>query len=114
MQIVNNSWGSGVAIDDVPAETISSALPRELSDWSDAVNAGMVMVWAAGNEAGDEVSVRAGLPYHYSHLRSGWLTVVSSGTAGTEPYYTNRCGLAADWCITAPGGGDDQAARLLL
>lgn len=35
--------------------------------------------------------------------------MVSSGTAGTEPYYTNRCGLAADWCITAPGGGDDQA-----
>ena len=109
MQIVNNSWGSGVAINDVPAETISSVLPRELSAWSDAVGAGMVMVWAAGNEAGDEVSVRAGLPYHYSHLRSGWLTVVSSGAAGTEPYYTNRCGLAADWCITAPGGGDNQA-----
>ena len=109
MQIVNNSWGSGVAIDDVPADTISSVLPRELSAWSGAVGAGMVMVWAAGNEAGDEVSVRAGLPYYYSHLRSGWLTVVSSGAAGTEPYYTNRCGLAADWCITAPGGGDNQA-----
>ena len=44
MQIVNNSWGSGVAIDDVPADTISSVLPRELSAWSGAVGAGMVMV----------------------------------------------------------------------
>ena len=60
IQIVNNSWGSGVAINDVPAETISSVLPCELSARGSAVGSGMVMVWAAGNEAGDEVSVRAG------------------------------------------------------
>lgn len=109
IRIVNNSWGSDVAIDDVSADTISSVLPRELSAWDSAVANGMVMVWAAGNSADHNVSVRAGLPYYYSNLRAGWLTVVSSGAAGTEPYYTNRCGLAAEWCITAPGGGDDQA-----
>ena len=41
MQIVNNSWGSGVAIDDVPADTISSVLPRELSACSGAVGAAL-------------------------------------------------------------------------
>lgn len=85
MQIVNNSWGSGVAIDRVSADTISSVLPRELSAWGSAVNSGMVMVWAAGNESGDEVSVRAGLLYYYSQLRSGWLTVVSSGGQAQSP-----------------------------
>ena len=44
LQIVNNSWGSGVAIDDVPAETISSALPRELSAWSDALLAAFMLL----------------------------------------------------------------------
>ena len=44
LQIVNNSWGSGVAMDDVPAETISSALPRELSAWSDALLAAFMLL----------------------------------------------------------------------
>ena len=27
---------------------------------------------------------------------------------GVEPVYTNRCGVSAEWCLTAPGGGDNQ------
>lgn len=27
---------------------------------------------------------------------------------GEETEYTNRCGVAAAWCVFAPGGGDDQ------
>ncbi len=109
LHIINNSWGSRVEINDISRSEIEAELPRELAAWQSAVSSGMVMVWAAGNQRDNQVSVRAGLPYYFSSLRPGWLTVVSSGASGTEPVYTNRCGLAASWCLTAPGGGDDQA-----
>ena len=47
------------------------------------------------------------MPYHYDELKQGWLAVVSVAPDGTEPDYTNRCGVAREWCITAPGGGTD-------
>ena len=67
-----------------------------------------MMVWAAGNDSDDQVSIRSGLPYHYPGLRQNWLTVVAADNNLREPRYTNRCGVAQAWCITAPGGGDDQ------
>ncbi len=108
LQLLNNSWGSSVEIDDITKGEIQAALPQELSAWQQAVGSGMVMIWAAGNDRDNQVSVRAGLPHYFSGLRPGWLTVVSSGADGREPVYTNRCGLAASWCLTAPGGGDNQ------
>ena len=63
----------------------------------------MVMVWAAGNEGDDQVSVRAGLPYHYGDVKKGWLAVVLF-TQMAKPRYTNRCGVARDWCLAALWG----------
>ncbi len=108
VHIINNSWGSRTEINDITKSEIETELPRELAAWQSAVNSGMVMVWAAGNQRDNEVSVRAGLPHYFSSLRPGWLTVVSSGASGTEPVYTNRCGISANWCLAAPGGGDAQ------
>ena len=106
VKILNNSWASTTEINDVSKAVIISALGAELGAWETAVEEGQVMVWAAGNDRDSQVSVRAGLPHYFSHLRSGWLAVVAADTEGVEPSYTNRCGLAASWCITAPGGGD--------
>ena len=106
VQILNNSWASNLEIDDLSKSQIKSLMTPEIQAWSKAVNAGMVMVWAAGNDGEHHVSKRAGLPHHFSALQSGWLAVVAVGPDGRETAYTNRCGLAADWCLTAPGGGD--------
>ena len=95
IQIINNSWGSKTEINDISKREIETKLPRELAAWQSAVNSGMVMVWAAGNQRDNEVSARGGLPHYFSSLRPGWLTVVSSGASGTEPGYTNRCGISA-------------------
>lgn len=73
-----------------------------------ATESGPVFVWAAGNGSDNEVSVRSGLPYHFPELEENWLAVVSVDQFGQEPSYTNRCGVSAAWCITAPGGGDDE------
>ncbi|MGC6440039.1 MAG: S8 family peptidase [Candidatus Puniceispirillaceae bacterium] len=110
VRILNNSWASNYEIDDVSKSDIQSSISAELSAWRSAVSDGMVMVWAAGNDGENQVSMRAGLPHYFSELKAGWLSVVSVDSDGREPRYTNRCGLAADWCLTAPGGGDNSAS----
>ncbi|MGC6484049.1 MAG: S8 family serine peptidase, partial [Candidatus Puniceispirillales bacterium] len=56
----------------------------------------------------------SGLPYHFPELKPNWLTVVATDIHGREPRYTNQCGVAAAWCVTAPGGGDDQDREGLI
>ena len=109
VSILDNSWASHYEITDFSRSTIQAVLGDELNAWRDAVSQGLVMVWSAGNDGADDVSVRAGLPHHFSELTPGWLAVVAVDVDGYEPRYSNRCGLARNWCLTAPGGGDDVA-----
>ena len=106
IDVINNSWASNFEITDLSKSSVTSSLGSELSAWRAAVRGGMVMVWAAGNDGDEQVSIRAGLPYYHSDLRAGWLAVVSVDEDGSEPRYTNRCGVSANWCLAAPGGGD--------
>ena len=69
--ILNNSWASNYEISDFSRSTITSVLGEELNAWRHAVSQGLVMVWSAGNDGDDDVSVRAGLPYHFSELTKG-------------------------------------------
>ena len=110
IHLLNNSWASNYEVTDFSKSATKAVLGSELSAWDKAVKAGMVMVWAAGNDGDDQVSVRAGLPYHYGEMKKGWLAVVSFDPSGSEPRYTNRCGVARDWCLAAPGGGDSVSS----
>ena len=47
--------------------------------------------------------IDAGLPYHAPELVDAWLVVVASDENGVETGFTNRCGVAAAFCVTAPG-----------
>ena len=84
-----------------------------------------VFVWAAGNAHGDpcnasdftsnpelcvdehvvarSVEVLAGLPVRISELRGHLIAVVAIGSDGSIASFSNRCGIAADWCLAAPG-----------
>ena len=106
IDVINNSWASNFEITDLSKSSVTSSLGSELSAWRSAVSGGMVMVWAAGNDGDEQVSIRAGLPYYHRDLAKGWLAVVSVDEDGKEPRYTNRCGVSANWCLAAPGGGD--------
>lgn len=109
LKVVNNSWASIYEITDLSASTIESAISGELAAYRQSAQAsGPVMVWAAGNGSDNNVSVRSGLPYYFPELKANWLTVVAVDLNGLEPVYTNRCGVSAEWCLTAPGGGDNQ------
>jgi subtilisin family serine protease len=108
--IINNSWGSATAITAVTTAQLNAAIPNSIAGYQAYVANGGVAVWAAGNSSLTQVSYQAGLPYRISGLQAGWLAVVAVNSSGQETAYTNRCGVAAAWCLAAPGGGDNQAA----
>ena len=80
-----------------------------------------LLVWAAGNNHGDrctDATVRecvegrvvasspavvAGLPAYVEELRSHSVAVVATQQDDTLASFSNRCGVAAQWCIAAPG-----------
>ena len=94
-----------------------------------------VFVWAAGNAHGDpcdpadftgnadlcesyiengdtkyrvnakSVEILPGLPARISELRSQVIAVVAIGPDGEIASFSNRCGIAAEWCLAAPGVG---------
>jgi len=109
--IINNSWGSTTVITSVTAAQLNAAIPSSISGYQSYVANGGVAVWAAGNSGYTQVSYQAGLPYRISGLQAGWLAVIAVDSSGTETAYTNRCGVAAAWCLAAPGGGDNQASN---
>jgi len=108
--ISNNSWGSSTLITNVSAATLNATYPLAISAYQNYVANGGVVVFAAGNSYATQPSYQAGLPYRISGIQAGWLAVMSLDPNGNETLYTNRCGVAAAWCLAAPGGGDNQAA----
>ncbi len=79
-----------------------------------------IVVIAGGNANGDlcttgtpncvqdeidakSVEVIPGLPVRIPELRGHVISVVATKMDGTIANFSNRCGIAANWCITAPG-----------
>ena len=77
IMLLNNSWASNFEITDLSKSSVTSSLGTELSAWRSAVSGGMVMVWAAGNDGDEQVSIRAGLPYYHRDLAKGWRDLCS-------------------------------------
>ena len=71
-----------------------------------------MQVWGAGNSALREVGFHAGLPHLVPEPERGWLAVVSVGQDGDLAFYSERCGVAAAWCIAAPGGDKREDAGI--
>ncbi len=46
-----------------------------------------------------------GLPLRIPELRSHMVAVVATGRGGALASFSNRCGIAARWCMAAPGEG---------
>jgi len=70
-----------------------------------------ILVWAAGNARGytdqliDYLSpeILPGLPARIEELQGHSIAVVSIRQDGTISNFSNRCGIAKDFCIAAPG-----------
>lgn len=72
---------------------------------------GMIQVWAAGNSADYNPSpeeaplagIYATLPRAFAEIEPYWLAVVNLDQGLTLSDLSHRCGLAANWCLAAPG-----------
>jgi subtilisin family serine protease len=106
--ILNNSWGTRGAITSLSAEQLQASMPRMIEASRAYVAQGGVVVFAAGNDSAAQPSLQAGLPYRISGLQPGWLAVVALDPSGMLADYSNRCGVAAAWCLAAPGGSADS------
>ena len=73
-----------------------------------------IYVWAAGNASGEihmdgsiesagSVEIMAGLPVRITELRGHSLAVVATDRNGDIAGFSNRCGIAGEFCLAAPG-----------
>ncbi|SFP86214.1 S8 family peptidase [Tranquillimonas alkanivorans] len=69
----------------------------------ESAGAGLVSVLAAGNDGAAHPSVNAGAAAYIPELADHWLAVAAVGPDGAIADYSNRCGLARDFCLVAPG-----------
>ncbi len=105
IDVSNNSWGSSSSINSVSASTINALYSSSVSSLQNAVASGTIFVWATGNDYRTTPSWQSGMPYRISNIEDGWIAVMAVDHNLQETDYTNRCGVAAAWCVAAPGGG---------
>ena len=113
IRVSNNSWGtsSGTSITSVSESTIRSSYSQAITAAKAAIDNGTLFVFAAGNDGNSQVDLFGGIPHRISELSDSWLVVVAVDPDNKETRYTNRCGDAAAFCLTAPGGGDSQSSN---
>ena len=120
VDIINISFGFPGVITSYSKAQVEAAFNLSLDALRQRASAReerAIFVIAAGNawndtdDAGQPVNADSpellpGLPYLFPELKEHMLAVVAADDSGEIAFYSNRCGVAADFCLTAPGGGD--------
>ncbi|QFY79201.1 autotransporter domain-containing protein [Alcaligenes faecalis] len=114
LPIINNSVGLNNCLDsnDPPCHVLDYGSAQGVLDWQpliidsfrNSVEAGTLMVFATGNEKQDHPDFLAGSPHWFPELKDNWLAVTALDEEGNLAPYANKCGVAAEWCLAAPGG----------
>ena len=121
VEFLNLSFGSFGIIDGYTETELRSVYDRTIATIAqEGVEEKTIFVWAAGNANGLQClpnqpyclagrvaaaspGYEAGLAARIAELRGHTVAVVAVGRDGEIAEYSNRCGLAAEWCIAAPG-----------
>ncbi len=103
--------------EEVVREPFAPLLPVMLQEGAEEK---VVFVWAAGNSHGrtcdipipqcvdgaveaSSIDLLPGLAVHYPELQETTVAVVAIRPDGEIADFSNRCGIAADYCLAAPG-----------
>ncbi|OJF93701.1 autotransporter serine protease [Pararhizobium antarcticum] len=112
VSIVNNSLGinnctEGDAppcnVTDYDAGYFEENFPDTIAAMKYTAEKDVLMVFATGNESQPAPDALGGMPYWIPELRDNWITVGAVDSDGELASFSNRCGIAADWCLVAPG-----------
>ena len=121
---VNCSFGLPGNVESFDAPELRERFPNVIEAMAQADTAAgdrTVYVWAAGNAHGEtepdgspvsatSVEILPGLPVRIPELRGHSLAVVATNPQGTIADFSNRCGIAQEFCLAAPGVNITSAA----
>jgi len=101
VRVMNNSWG-GITW-DTSDTSVNQAFDAAYSPFVN--QQGGLVVFAAGNDSEANPSTIAALPSVAPDLEKGWLAVVAVNSNDPTQLegYSNKCGMAMDYCLAAPG-----------
>ena len=114
VDIVNNSYGYSGNIIDYTEAQVRYAFPKTIEEMAQSGvpdSDKTIYVWAAGNAGGysdqqvdnSSPEIFPGMVYFIEELQDTSVAVVSVNEEGLIADHSNRCGLAKDFCIAAPG-----------
>lgn len=104
-RIINNSWTLDGQYSAISKGYQANSM-RSYFNISNMASSNIIHVFAAGNSGKDQVATTAALPLYFSELVGKIVAVTSVGQGGRIDDQANRCGLAQDFCLAAPGGFD--------
>ena len=115
VEIVNNSYGYSGNIIDYTEAQVRNAFPKtivEMSQVGTPASEKTIYVWAAGNAGGyadqganfSNPEIFPGMAHYISEIQGHSVAAVSVDENGVISDFSNRCGIAQDYCIAAPGG----------
>lgn len=130
VQIINSSFGNDTITDYTPAQVRTylnenGATTNRETTYQNMVSQDVINVWAAGNDGPTlDPSIQAALPIYFQGATAPagisqvdydlvnpngydwsnhWVAVVAVNNSLGLASYSQRCGVARDWCIAAPG-----------
>lgn len=110
--VVNNSFGFTGQITDYSKDQVENTFPKFIKALGEEQDT--VFVWSAGNYNGildkdgntvtaSNPGLLAALGYYFPELENNNIAVVAVDKEGKIADFSNRCGVAKEFCIAAPG-----------
>ena len=112
VDVINNSFGFTGQITDYSKDILENTFPKLINTF--ATEEDTIFVWSAGNYNGivntdgekveaSDPGILAGLSYYFPELGKNNVAVVAVNKDGDIAEFSNRCGVASEFCIAAPG-----------
>ena len=105
VQVANHSYGFSAAITSVTTSYLNTVYNGMVTGYKSMASDQIINVVSTGNNTSTQPQIIAGLPYRYSELKEYWIAVTSVDTDGKSAHDADYCGVAAAYCISAPGEG---------
>lgn len=95
--------GAGCNAETITREGLERYYPLTIQRSIELAEAKVLMVVAAGNDKTTNPDILAALPAVVPEVKDNWLAVVAVDSSNVIASFSDRCGIAKEWCLAAPG-----------